>query len=255
MAIPLAAMAGIGLLGNYLQGREQSRGQTRATENIEQANQAAIEAAERANQAAIAEQRRQFDVSLGLTAPQRGIGQNALSLLAGIYGIGQGPFFNVNQGAPQAVTSLPSSAMPGQSVASSLLNPAMQNNRTGSPMGFNTPRYNYAMPKGMQDPLRVGRNSFVSQNGTGSQPGAPGGLNAFFDSPVFQFPFEQGQRAIENSAAARGGLFSGRTARELADYGTGLASQQFGNLFLNPLLSIAGAGGAASSQACQGGGR
>ncbi len=49
--------------------------------------------------------------------------------------------------------------------------------------------------------------------------------------PGYQFRLEQGQKALENSAAARGGLLSGRMAKDLAGYSQGMASQEYGNAF------------------------
>lgn len=49
--------------------------------------------------------------------------------------------------------------------------------------------------------------------------------------PSYQFRLSQGQQALENSAAARGGLLSGNTGRALQDYGQGAASQEYGNIW------------------------
>lgn len=46
--------------------------------------------------------------------------------------------------------------------------------------------------------------------------------------PGYQFALEQGQQAIQRSAAARGGLVSGGTLKDLSAYTTGEASQQYG---------------------------
>jgi hypothetical protein len=48
-------------------------------------------------------------------------------------------------------------------------------------------------------------------------------------SPSYGFRFDEGQRALERSAAARGDLFSGGTGRELTRYGQNFASQEFEN--------------------------
>lgn len=57
--------------------------------------------------------------------------------------------------------------------------------------------------------------------------------------PGYQFRLKQGQEALERSAAARGGLLSGRAARDTADYSQGLASQEFGNSW-NRLMQLQG---------------
>ena len=48
---------------------------------------------------------------------------------------------------------------------------------------------------------------------------------------AYKFRFNQGQQALERSAAARGMLNSGNTLAALADYGQGQASQEYGNEF------------------------
>ena len=46
--------------------------------------------------------------------------------------------------------------------------------------------------------------------------------------PGYQFRLEEGQKALERSAAARGTLLTGGTAKALQRYGQGLASQEYG---------------------------
>lgn len=65
--------------------------------------------------------------------------------------------------------------------------------------------------------------------------------SAFFQSPGYQFRQDEGIRAIDRSASARGQLMSGGTLRELQRYGQGLASSEFGN-YANRLSSLAGIG-------------
>src|ERR1700677_1759046 len=54
--------------------------------------------------------------------------------------------------------------------------------------------------------------------------------------PGYQFQLQQGENALQNSAAARGGLLSSGTAKSLDQYSQGLASTDYGNLF-NQALS------------------
>jgi len=51
------------------------------------------------------------------------------------------------------------------------------------------------------------------------------------NDPGYQFRLQQGQQAIQNSAAARGGLLSGGTAKALADYNQNAASGEYGNVY------------------------
>ena len=80
----------------------------------------------------------------------------------------------------------------------------------------------------------------------------PFGMEQFQADPGYGFRLKEGLRALENSAAARGGLLSGNTMRGLTRYGQELGSQEFTNAFnryqaeraarLNPLQSLTGMG-------------
>jgi hypothetical protein len=80
----------------------------------------------------------------------------------------------------------------------------------------------------------------------------PFGMEQFQADPGYGFRLKEGLRALESSAAARGGLLSGNAMRGITRYGQELGSQEFGNAFnryqaeraarLNPLQSLAGMG-------------
>jgi hypothetical protein len=80
----------------------------------------------------------------------------------------------------------------------------------------------------------------------------PFGIEQFQADPGYGFRLKEGLRALENSAAARGGLLSGNAMRGITRYGQELGSQEFGNAFnryqagfaskLNPLQALAGVG-------------
>lgn len=65
--------------------------------------------------------------------------------------------------------------------------------------------------------------------------------------PGYQWQFNEGVRALDSSAAASGGLFSGKAAKALTQYGQGMADQQYGT-HLNRLAGLAGIGQTATSQ-------
>lgn len=78
------------------------------------------------------------------------------------------------------------------------------------------------------------------------------GMSDFEADPGYQFRMDEGQKAIERSAAARGGLLSGSALKGIERFGQGLASQEYGNAFdrwnlqntnqFNRLASLAGVG-------------
>lgn len=59
----------------------------------------------------------------------------------------------------------------------------------------------------------------------------PFGMSDFQADPGYQFRQQQGEQAIERMAAARGGLNSGRAAKDLASFNSGLASQEYQNAY------------------------
>jgi hypothetical protein len=80
----------------------------------------------------------------------------------------------------------------------------------------------------------------------------------FYSDPGYQFQLQQGNQAIQRSAAARGGLMSGGTAKGIAQYTTGLANQTYGDAYsrylqtnqqnFNQASTLAGQGLNASGQ-------
>ena len=69
----------------------------------------------------------------------------------------------------------------------------------------------------------------------------------FGQSPGYQFRFNEGQRAVQSGAAARGSLNSGRTLQALTNYGQGAASAEYGN-YMGRLGQLAGIGQGATNQ-------
>jgi hypothetical protein len=51
------------------------------------------------------------------------------------------------------------------------------------------------------------------------------------NTPGYKFQFEQGQQALNNSAASRGGLLSEGTAKNLNAYGQGVAASNYGDVY------------------------
>lgn len=89
--------------------------------------------------------------------------------------------------------------------------------------------------KGYDPYSAAGQNALVQLSEL-LQPG--GGLDERFnfkfnpdEDPGYQFRLEQGQKAIEKSAAARGGLLSGGAVKSLQGYNQNLASQEFQNSY------------------------
>jgi|SRR5579885_1211802 len=89
------------------------------------------------------------------------------------------------------------------------------------------------------------------------------------NDPGYQFTLQQGQQALQRSAAAQGNLFSGGTLKSLANYTTGTANQYFNDAYnraantfninrqgvlsqIGTLQGLAGLGSSATSGAASG---
>ncbi len=116
----------------------------------------------------------------------------------------------------------------------------------------------------LQEPFRQGgmtaQNQILQLLGIGGDATAadygsmakPFGINQFEQDPGYAFRQSEGMKALERSAAARGGLLSGSTMKGIQRFGQDLASQEYQNAFnryqveraarLNPLQSLMGSG-------------
>ena len=83
------------------------------------------------------------------------------------------------------------------------------------------------------------------------------GMNQFQADPGYAFRLSEGMKALDRTAAARGGLLSGSTLKGAQRYGQEMGSQEYMNAFnryqternaqLNPLQSLAGVGQTATN--------
>ena len=86
----------------------------------------------------------------------------------------------------------------------------------------------------------------------------PFGMDQFKADPGYAFRLSEGQKALERSAAARGGLLSGGTGKALERFGQDYGSQEYTNAFnryqaerqarLGPLQSLTGMGQTTAQQ-------
>jgi len=84
------------------------------------------------------------------------------------------------------------------------------------------------------------------------------GMDQFQQDPGYAFRLSEGQKALDRSAAARGGMISGSALKAATRYGQDMGSQEYTNAFnryqternaqLNPLQSLAGVGQTATNQ-------
>lgn len=82
--------------------------------------------------------------------------------------------------------------------------------------------------------------SFYGLNGADPALGQSA-LERFRQSPDYQFARSEGISALDNSAAARGGVLGGNQLRAVTEYGSGLATQNLTN-YLTRIGALAGQG-------------
>jgi hypothetical protein len=106
----------------------------------------------------------------------------------------------------------------------------------------------------------------IGGDSTGADYGKYGrdfGMSDFQQDPGYAFRLSEGQKALDRSAAARGGLISGGALKAASRYGQDMGSQEYQNAFnryqinrsnqLTPLQSLMGAGQSATNYVGQAG--
>lgn len=121
----------------------------------------------------------------------------------------------------------------------------------------------------LQEPYRkaglTGQNRLMELMGLGGNTGAEGygryardfGMQDFQQDPGYAFRLAEGQKALDRSAAARGGLISGGALKAAAGYGQQMGSQEYQNAYnryqtnrtnqLQPLGNLMASGQSAAS--------
>lgn len=88
--------------------------------------------------------------------------------------------------------------------------------------------------------------------GLNGQPAADAAMGRYQQSPGYQFQMDQGLRAVDSAAAAKGMVRSGATLKAEQTFGQGLANSDFGTYYnrlmgLSTLGENAAAGGASTA--------
>ena len=214
----------------------------------------AARAQEQAAERSVEEQRRQFDLMRGDTAPYRAAGYNALAAMQ--YEMGLGPRPGATGGAQVGNAAI--TTIPGQAAA-----PSQQQ----MPMGFRdqvsegydrpldfgnvfgqqqeTPT-RYAVNGQMFDTMDAAQAYAATMNTGAANPNYRG----FQETPGFQYALDQSQQAIERAAAARGMRYGGATMNALAADAQGRQNQEYGNYY-NRLANLAGTGQTAVNTSAQ----
>lgn len=178
----------------------------------------AAKAAAAGDLAAVEEQRRQFDITQKNLEPYRNIGAQALGTLGGIYG------YNTAGSKPLSYAEW-SQQNGGAAV----------DNSSG-----------YGLYGGGWYPGNYLAYGDYVKNYKAEPQAAGADYSAFYQSPDYEFRRTEGNRGIEQSAAARGGAFSGNALKALSQYNSNLAAGEFGNWW-NRQAGLAGIGQTATN--------
>jgi len=214
-----AILGGASIVGSLFQSRAAGK-----------AADAQADAARQANET----ERYIFDRSVELTEPQRVMGQNALAALGYEAGIAPLPTFGGTQTGNQPGNAMTIEEIPGERV---------MNWNNGNGITYSDGPMTY----------RVGDQTFGSQqeaqayiDGQPSVGGTTGGfeytpiqfpddpnysLEAFEASPGYQFRLDEGMKAIERAASARGLRLSGSALKDAARFNQGTAADEFGAFY------------------------
>ncbi len=187
------------------------------------------------SQAAV--QKEMYDQTREDLSGYRGAGTNALSAVLYEMGLGARPTIG---GTPLAIETIPGSALgaPANQAPSGTWS-------SGGITSSGDRGLNNALGKAQTalspTTFRVGGQTFSTMADAQAYADAnkTGGVEygGFKESPGYQFAVQQGQDAIERSAANSGGLFSGETGKALTGYRIGMANQDYGNYF-NRLMGL-----------------
>ena len=232
----------IGAVGSVLGGALGSSGA-----------RSAANAQARAQQAAIDEQRRQFNVALGLQQPYSVTGTGALNSLARLYGLPYQSYQppNLSGSAGGGGATLRSREVAQMIRSGMSVDDIVKLGRFAPSEKYPGRSLNVLRGAGLT-PDQIAQ----LQSGQATQaPGGPGSIttptgpdqSVFQQSPGYQFIRDEGQRDLGNSFAARGGAFSGNALRGLSQFNQGLASQDYYS-FVNQLNNMAGIGQTAANQ-------
>lgn len=273
----LAIGAGVGLLGAAMQSNAAGK---------------AADAQAGAARAGINAQISQYDQTRQDQAPWRNAGGAAINQLSYLLGLpGYGPaaprtnLATIGRRAPAGTLSMGGATLPtpnqiaapgtgpkklGATEAFGVVNQLSENEPGGifDPSGEavqtqggggagQTINYTVNPDSGVWEP----DNSPYAQLGDFGSLSRDFSMADFQADPGYQFRFDEGQKALERSAAAKGRFLGGSTLKALTRYGQDMGSQEYGNAFnrfqtnrntrFNQLAAVAGIGQTANGQLAQ----
>jgi hypothetical protein len=165
---------------------------------------------------------------------------------------------------PDPITAIAGGSLLSAGVGAVSASQASQAQANAAQQGIDAQERMFQKQTELQEPFRqagiTAQNRLLDYMGLGQDPNAAGygryagdfGMKDFTADPGYQFRIDEGQKALERSAAARAGLQSGAALKAATRFGQDMGSQEYTNAFnryqtnranqLNPLQSLMGAG-------------
>jgi hypothetical protein len=181
----------------------------------------------------------------------------------GLIGAGVGAMF----GMPQVGAAI-GGALQGSAAAGDQAKAIEQAGQTGAQAAQNAAeiqRQMFERQVALQEPWRQAGVNALAQLAPLASQYTPFGMQQFQQDPGYAFRMSEGMKALERSAAARGGLLSGAQMKGIQRYGQDLASEEYKNAFnryqlerearLKPLQSLANVGQTSAQQLGEFGGQ
>lgn len=189
----------------------------------------AANAATAASDASNATQKYMYDQTRADYAPWRATGQAALSKLAKLYGVSP----TTSTGGVQGGYGVNGNYSGDYGMGGTTLPPDVYQRLTDAGL--------------------LNQTTSTTAPASGGTSGAPQDRFAdFYASPDYQFRLNEGMKAIERSAAAKGALRSGATMKSIGNYSQGVAAGEYGN-YVNRLAALAGVGQSATDSSAAAG--
>lgn len=225
----LGTIAGLGALGGFMGSRAQAKG-ARDAANI----------SAQASREATAAQERMFNRNVDLQEPWRQAGVSSLADLLRFSG--QAPQWLRDK---YTTTNMVDANDANFDAAAYL----RANPDVAASSAFKHDPFSHWEKYGKNEGRKLALQNFDEQgfNTANAEYQKTNPLSSLLENtPGYQFRMEQGNKALERSAAARGGLLSGRQLMAQQRFGQGLASDEYGNQW-NRLASLAGIGQTATN--------
>ena len=185
----------------------------------------AAKAQKEASDKQVALQSRIYDEQTQNFAPYLEGGTDAYNALKYLMGIGEQPTFG---GTAPEITTV-TSTLPGTSTTRA--DDLAWYGGSGQP----TTRTQYSVNGNLFDTMDAAQE-YANANKAGGT-----AYEGFTGSPGYEFRLNEGLGALEGTAAARGGLFSGNAMKSALQYGQDYASNEYNN-YLGQIASMASAG-------------